>query len=87
MTQRSPTDHPKTTRSHIPQKILYAAFQMQYHKLSEPQRNETTQINYEMIQMRMHVADQSSFTTKCVPLFQQKNANNDNVKNNENNGL
>ena len=57
---------------------------MQYHRLSEPKRNRTTQVNYEMVQMRMHVADQSSFTTKCVPLF-SKNANNDNDKNNDNN--
>ena len=58
---------------------------MQYHKLSEPKRNETTQVNYEMIQMRMHIADQSSFTTK-YDHFSSKNANNDNDKNNDNNG-
>ena len=34
----------------------------------------------------MHVTDQSSFTTKCVPLFNSKNANNDNDENNDNNG-
>ena len=27
--------------------------------------------------MRMHLTDQSSVTTKCVPLFHSKNANND----------
>ena len=36
----------------------------------------------------MHFTDQSSVTTKCVPLFHSKNANNDdNDKNNDNNRL
>ena len=44
---RWPKDHPQITLKlpghTYPPKILCAAFQMQYHKLSEPQRNETTQ--------------------------------------------
>ena len=50
---RWPKDHPQTTLKLLghtyPPKGLFAASQMQYHKPSEPQRNETTQINYEMI--------------------------------------
>ena len=41
--------------------------------------------------MKSHFTVQSSVTTKCVPLFNSKNANNDdndkNNDNNENNGL
>ena len=33
----------------------------------------------------MHSTDQSSVTTKCIPLFHSKNANNDD--NDKNNGL
>ena len=44
---RWPKYHPNTTQISLghtyPPKILCAAFQMQYHKPSEPQRNETTQ--------------------------------------------
>ena len=35
--------------------------------------------------MKMHFTVPSSVTTKCVPLFTAKDANNDNDKNNENN--
>ena len=44
---RWPKDHPQITLElpghTYPPKNLCAAFQMQYHKPSEPQRNETTQ--------------------------------------------
>ena len=44
--QMPPKDHQVT---HTPQKLVYAAFQMQYHKPKQPvdpRRNETTQENY-----------------------------------------
>ena len=71
-----------------PPKILCAAFQMQYHKPSEPQRNGTTQD-------KLILNEMNEITSCCIKAvsqlnvyhsFYSKNANNDdNDKNNDNN--
>ena len=109
---RSPTDHPKTARSHIPPKnfvccIPNAVSQTSVNPKGMKQHNKK-KINiewlngntfwtvnhkralntyhfskYKMQILKTHFTVQSSFTTKCVPSFHSKNANNDNDGNNK----
>ena len=82
-TQRSPGHT-------YPSKILCAAFQMQYHKLSVPQRNGTTQqiILWNDVDEKYISLFKAVSQLNVYHFFSSKNADiDDNDKNNDNNGL
>ena len=79
MILRSPTDHPKMTRSHIPPKNFVCCIPNAVSQTSvNPKGMKQHRNMYNMNEM--HFAVQSSVTIKCVPLFTAKDANNDNDK-------